>query len=379
MPERYDFPKKGAPDVAIKFETRIDSRTTGEMAWNLVNAWPLLLAVCAWMIFASGLCAWLPREVAPNFCINGATAAPLGDIGRALYYNASMLTSVGAPDITPASEGARAISLIDSVLGVVLLGLIIGMVSTAFEATKDDGKVKTFLKSTWFAAKKPFRRLFGSGMSAQVAETSSENGQATESANESKQSPQGDIDHDSKELGAIDGNVTDPRPPNFRAQIYQSMLECLDRRWVANSVEKDGKTNIDVESRLRELEIRLASILNIVNSRRGNISITNYDADKQDEENKLAYAVLPSSILIEASIVLAEAAVSIGGKEGESLAKAVQEIWRSSVVVGLSIPLSAVMFDTFTDCLGTAGRAVQKLFLEFDLRNGSPRKPAPRL
>jgi len=195
-------------DIVIRFEQRISPNVLRDAMRNARNAWPIYLVLAVWLALATIWCGeprWLlartfgfPQFVvfttpklksATNPTTSGAPAqtpeSALGapektpecdtkyhsedpsdgsspdcmavsqqtaslDVPTAIYFNVAMLSTVGASDISPKNHSARIVSVLDSIAGLVLLGLVISMLSASLgqdrDATSLFGPVRRFFQ-----------------------------------------------------------------------------------------------------------------------------------------------------------------------------------------------------------------------------------------
>ncbi|NWK76855.1 two pore domain potassium channel family protein [Aquitalea sp. LB_tupeE] len=81
------------------------------------------------------------------------------NLATALYYNTAMISTIGAADIAPVNYSARTISLIDSFMGVFLLGIIISLICKTFDGNASD-LAKTVFNHIAFEKNKLRKKLF---------------------------------------------------------------------------------------------------------------------------------------------------------------------------------------------------------------------------
>lgn len=131
-----------------QFMQKIDASVRRDLVGNFLNAWPFVALLLIWVAVASGICIVPIDGIQPTFVVNSLagstvtqTVAPISTWGHAVYYNAAMISSVGASDLVPFNRAARVVSLLDSFAGIVVIGLVVSLLSLAFDQRDADGNV----------------------------------------------------------------------------------------------------------------------------------------------------------------------------------------------------------------------------------------------
>lgn len=136
------------PEDVLHFQQAVTRQVWRDLLKNAWNARAFLLPLVFWVLAMSVYCCfarggWHPQFVVNQFSNGGVSqtvagfdASPAGLL-RALYYNAAMLSSVGAADFTPFNTASRVVALLDSIAGVVTLGLVVSLLALSLDQRPD--------------------------------------------------------------------------------------------------------------------------------------------------------------------------------------------------------------------------------------------------
>lgn len=165
-PDISDFDELD-PDSISQLLLKADEPVIRQIGQNAALAWPFWFVLIIWFAIATLFCQYGFGDIQPKFAVSVVDETHPGKLGTtqivytklkrptALYFNAAMLTSVGATDITPLNRPARAVSLIDSAVGYLLLALIMSVVALSFEGTTSIGRTNILgAMMAWFSFRK---------------------------------------------------------------------------------------------------------------------------------------------------------------------------------------------------------------------------------
>ena len=107
--------------------------------WHPITTDKVFGAVAAYVLIAFtfaclfGVAAAGPAECLP--CLDGACADRAPRLGTLMYFSFTVLTSTGFGEITPVTRMARALIVIEQVLGVMYVAFLVARLANLYRNT----------------------------------------------------------------------------------------------------------------------------------------------------------------------------------------------------------------------------------------------------